>query len=93
MNNLAAKEVFEEVAKTGKNPADVMKEKGLEQIESSQELEAVIKVIINENPQQVADYKAGKVKLFGFFVGTAMEKTKGKGNPKLIQELLKKHLQ
>lgn len=93
MNNLAAKEVFESVATTGKNPADVMKEKGLEQIESAEELETVIKEIIDTNPQQVADYKAGKVKLFGFFVGQAMEKTKGKGNPKLIQEILKKLLQ
>ncbi len=92
INNLAAKEVFEIVAQTGKNPADVMKEKGLEQIESAEEIEKVIKEIINANPQQVADYKAGKVKLFGFFVGQAMEKTKGKGNPKLIQEILKQQL-
>lgn len=92
INNLAAKEIFENVAQTGKNPAEIMKEKGLEQIESAEELEAIIKEIINENQQQVSAYKAGKLKLFGFFVGQAMEKTKGKGNPKLIQDLLKKYL-
>jgi aspartyl-tRNA(Asn)/glutamyl-tRNA(Gln) amidotransferase subunit B len=93
INNLAAKEVFEEVAKTGKEPCSVVKEKGLEQIESTQELETIIKQIFDANPQMVAEYKAGKQKLFGFFVGQAMEKTKGRGNPKLIQELLKKLLQ
>jgi len=48
--------------------------------------------VISARKSWITDYKAGKVKLFGFFVGQAMEKTKGKGNPKLIQELLKKHL-
>lgn len=92
INNTAAKEVFEEVAKNGSNPADVVKEKGLEQIGSSEELEAIVKEIVDANPQVVADYKSGKERLFGFFVGQAMQKTKGKGNPKIIQELLIKYL-
>lgn len=93
INNHAAKEVFEIIASTGQNPVDVVKEKGLEQIGSSDELEAIIKDIITANPENVALYKSGKDKVFGFFVGQAMQKTQGKGNPKVIQDLLKKHLQ
>jgi aspartyl-tRNA(Asn)/glutamyl-tRNA(Gln) amidotransferase subunit B len=57
-----------------------------------EELEAIIKEILASNATQAAEYKAGNQKLFGFFVGQAMAKTKGKGDPKVIQELLKKHL-
>lgn len=92
INNHAAKEVFDIVAQTGANPCDVVKEKGLEQIGSSDELEAIVLEIINSSPEQVAEYKSGKDRVFGFFVGQAMQKTKGKGNPKIIQDMLKKHL-
>lgn len=93
INNNAAKEVFEVIAQTGQNPADVVKEKGLEQVGASPELEAIIKAIVDANPSVVAEYKSGKERLFGFFVGQAMQKTQGKGNPKIIQDLLKKYLQ
>jgi aspartyl-tRNA(Asn)/glutamyl-tRNA(Gln) amidotransferase subunit B len=92
INNHAAKEVFELVASTGQNPIDIVKEKGLEQIGSNEELEKIVKEIIDANPENVALYKSGKDKIFGFFVGQAMQKTQGKGNPKVIQELLKKYL-
>ncbi len=92
INNRAAQEVFAIVCQTGQNPEQVVKEKGLEQIGSSEELEAMVKELLAANVAQVADYKAGNVKLFGFFVGQMMQKTKGKGDPKVIQELLKKHL-
>ena len=92
INNSAAKQVFEIVAQTGAIPLDVVKEKGLEQIGSSEELEKIILEIIKKNPDSVAKYKAGKEQLLGFFVGQAMKKTRGKGNPKMLQELLKKHL-
>lgn len=92
INNNAAKEVFIEVATTGAEPEDVVKAKGLEQIGSSEELEKIIKEIVDTNPQVAADYRSGKERLFGFFVGQAMQKTQGKGNPKIIQELLKKYL-
>lgn len=92
INNRAAQEVFEAVAQTGANPRDVVKEKGLEQIGSVDELEKIVKKIVDENPAVVADYKSGKTKLFGFFVGQAMKETQGKGDPKILQELLKKHL-
>jgi len=92
INNRAAQEVFAIVCQTGQAPEDVVKEKGLEQIGSSEELEALVKELLAANAAQVADYKAGNAKLFGFFVGQMMQKTKGKGDPKIIQELLKKHL-
>lgn len=92
INNHAAKEVFDTVAQTGQEPEIIIKERNLEQIGSTDELEAIIKQIITENQNQVTQYKNGNEKLFGFFVGESMKKTKGKGNPHLIQELLKKHL-
>ena len=92
INNHAAKEVFEIIAQTGQNPIDIVKEKGLEQMGASPELEAMIKEIIVNSPQQVAQLKAGKERMVGYFVGQAMKKTQGKGNPKIIQELLKKLL-
>jgi len=92
INAHSAKELFMLVAQNGGDPAVLIKEHGLEQIGSSDELERIIKEIIAQNPQVVADYKSGKEKLFGFFVGQAMQKTKGKGNPQLIGELLKKYL-
>jgi len=92
INNHAAKEVFEIVAQTGQNPQDVVKEKGLEQIGSVQELEEIVKKIVESNPENVEKFRSGKDRLFGFFVGQAMKQTKGKGDPKVIQELLKKYL-
>ena len=93
INNRSAQEILEAVMKTGKSPKDLVKELGLEQIGSSEETEKIILEIIASNPSQVAGYKSGQTKLFGFFVGQAMAKTKGKGNPAIINELLKKHLQ
>jgi len=93
INNHAAKEVFAIVAQTGGNPAKIVKDKGLEQIGSSEELESIIKELVANNPEQAAEYKSGKERLFGFFVGQAMKLTQGKGDPKVIQELLKKYLQ
>jgi len=92
INGAAAKEIFVEVAQTGGVPADIVKAKGLEQIGSVDELEAIVKEIIAANPAQVEQYMGGKERMFGFFVGQAMKKTQGKGNPNIIQELLKKHL-
>lgn len=93
INSATAKEVFILVAQTNQEPDAIIKEKGLQQIGSVEELEAMVKEIIAANPQQTEQYRSGKDKLFGFFVGQMMQKTKGKGNPQLINELLKKHLQ
>ncbi len=92
INNKAAKEVFETVAQTGDEPEAVVESKGLKAIGSESELEAIVVEIIKANPKVVEDYKSGKDRLFGFFVGQSMKKTQGKGNPKILTKLLKKHL-
>lgn len=93
INNHTAKQVFATVAQTGEDPIIFVKTQGLEQVGATQELEDTIKQLILSFPEQATEYRSGKERLFGFFVGLAMQQTKGKGNPKIIQELLKKHLQ
>ena len=92
INSSVAQEVFLEMTTSGKSPNLIIKEKNLEQIDNIQELEEIIKNIVKNNPEEVKTYLSGKDRLFGFFVGLAMKETKGKGNPKLIQELLLKYL-
>lgn len=87
-----AKEVFEAMW-AGEGDADnVIEHKGLKQITDSSALEQVIDKVIADNPQQLADYRGGKDKLFGFFVGQAMKATQGKANPQQLNDLLKKKL-
>jgi aspartyl-tRNA(Asn)/glutamyl-tRNA(Gln) amidotransferase subunit B len=92
INTKSAQQVFTIIAQTGTHPTKIVHQEGLEQVGSKDELEAIVVEIIESNPQQVAAYKSGKNKLFGFFVGQAMSKTGGKANPKIIQELFKKRL-
>jgi aspartyl-tRNA(Asn)/glutamyl-tRNA(Gln) amidotransferase subunit B len=87
-----AKEVVEEMYKTGKTPDEIVKDQGLVQITDEFALTKTIAEIIEQNLEQLADYRAGKEKLFGFFVGQAMKATQGKANPKIINDLLKKML-
>ena len=87
-----AKEVVEDMYKTGKSPQDIIKEKGLVQITDEGELIKTITSIIEANQAQAAEYRGGKEKVFGFFVGQVMKATKGKANPQLVNELLKKML-
>ena len=87
-----AKTVFEEMYKTGKDAETVVKEQGLVQVSDTGAIEAIIDGVIRANPGQFADYKAGKEKLFGFFVGQVMKASKGKANPELVNQLLKKKL-
>jgi aspartyl-tRNA(Asn)/glutamyl-tRNA(Gln) amidotransferase subunit B len=87
-----AKTVFEEMYRTGKDAETVVKEQGLTQVSDAGEIEGIIADVIKANPAQYADYKAGKEKLFGFFVGQVMKASKGKANPELVNELLKKKL-
>lgn len=87
-----AKTVFEEMFASSKDPESIIKEKGLVQISDPAALETTIRAIIAANPSQVADYKAGKVKLLSFFVGQAMKETKGQANPALLNDLVKKIL-
>ena len=92
INSPTAKEVLIFVAQENKDPITIIEEKGLKQIGSVDELEALVQEVITANPKQAEQYRSGKDKLFGFFVGQMMQKTKGKGNPQLINDLIKKHL-
>lgn len=87
-----AKEVFDEVAQSGASPKSVIEKKGLSQISNTDEIRAAIQKIIQANASQAAEYKSGKEKLFGFFVGQAMKETKGKANPAMVNEILKEEL-
>jgi aspartyl-tRNA(Asn)/glutamyl-tRNA(Gln) amidotransferase subunit B len=87
-----AKDVIEEMYKSGKSPQDIIKEKGLVQITDEGELIKTITTIIEANPNQLKDFRGGKEKLFGFFVGQVMKATQGKANPQLVNDLLKKML-
>ena len=87
-----AKDVFEEMYQTGERPETIVKEKGWNQILDEGEIERAISKAMETNPKQVEDYRNGKDKLFGFFVGEVMKQTKGKANPKLVNDMLKKKL-
>jgi len=87
-----AKTVFEEMYKTGKDAETIVKEKGLVQITDESAIEKAIDEVIARNPKEVERFKAGDEKLMGFFVGQVMKTTKGKANPKIANELLKKKL-
>ena len=88
-----AKEVFEEMYKTGKAAADIVKAKGLTQISDEGELAGIVEEIVKANPDNVAKFKAGKTNVMGFFVGEIMKATKGKANPAVINKLLKEKLE
>ncbi|RJQ24317.1 MAG: Asp-tRNA(Asn)/Glu-tRNA(Gln) amidotransferase subunit GatB [Nitrospiraceae bacterium] len=87
-----AKTVFEEMYKTGKEAEAVVKEKGLVQISDTAGIEAVIGEILDKNPNEVERFRAGDEKLMGFFVGQIMKAMKGKANPAIVNEILKKKL-
>jgi aspartyl-tRNA(Asn)/glutamyl-tRNA(Gln) amidotransferase subunit B len=87
-----AKTVFEDMVATGRNPEDIVKEKGLAQISDASALEATALEIIKAHPKEVADYRAGKTKVMGFFVGQLMKKTKGQANPQLANEIFQRLL-
>jgi aspartyl-tRNA(Asn)/glutamyl-tRNA(Gln) amidotransferase subunit B len=87
-----AKDIVEEMYKTGKVPQAIIAEKGMVQITDAGELTKTIQSIMDANPNQLKDYRGGKDKLFGFFVGQVMKATQGKANPQLVNELLKKML-
>lgn len=88
-----AKEVFSEMFKTGRNPALIIKERGLVQISDETQIEEIIIKALSENSKVVEDYKKGKKSAAGFMVGLVMKATKGKANPKLVNEILRKKLE
>ena len=83
-----AKDVFLEMWETGQPAQKIVDSKGLVQITDNSAIEAVITTVIGNNAPMVEQYKAGKDKVFGFFVGQVMKETGGKANPKLVNDLL-----
>jgi aspartyl-tRNA(Asn)/glutamyl-tRNA(Gln) amidotransferase subunit B len=92
ISNSIAKEVLSEMFDSGKPAAAIVKEKGLEQVSDSGALEAAVAKVMADNPQRVADYRAGNQKLLGWFMGQIMQASKGKANPKLVNQLLREKL-
>jgi aspartyl-tRNA(Asn)/glutamyl-tRNA(Gln) amidotransferase subunit B len=88
-----AKDVFAEMYETSKDASDIVEEKGLKQVTDTGAIEAIVDEVLGENADKVEEYKAGKDKLFGFFVGQVMKKSQGKANPAMVNELLKSKLQ
>jgi len=88
-----AKEVFEEMWNSEKSPDEIIQEKGLKQVTDSSEIEKIINQVLEQNQSQLEHYKAGKDKLFGFFVGQVMKISKGKANPKQVNKILKEKLE
>ena len=92
INGRIAKDVFEAMVETGKDPATIVDEKGLRQVTDTGAIDEAVDRILAANPGKVAEYRSGKDKLFGFFVGQTMKAMAGKGNPALINETLKRRL-
>ncbi|RLA07902.1 MAG: Asp-tRNA(Asn)/Glu-tRNA(Gln) amidotransferase GatCAB subunit B [Gammaproteobacteria bacterium] len=87
-----AKQVFAVMWDKGDKPDNIIKKEGLQQLDNDDEIKSIITDIINKNPAQVQQYKDGKHKIIGFFVGQIMQQTKGKANPAKVQEILKQQL-
>jgi len=92
INNTTAKEVFEEMFRTGQSADEIIKERGLSQISDAGELEKIAAEVINSNVQPVADYRAGKETALKFLVGQVMKATRGRANAQAVSEVLKRKL-
>ncbi|MBL4908175.1 MAG: Asp-tRNA(Asn)/Glu-tRNA(Gln) amidotransferase subunit GatB [Sneathiella sp.] len=92
ISNRIAKEVFEEMFDTGKSASDIVEEKGLKQVSDTGAIEAAIDDVIAANPDKLEEYRGGKDKLLGFFMGQVMKATGGKANPGVVNQLLKPKL-
>ena len=87
-----AKKVLEELFENPKDPEEIVKEKGWIQISDEGAIKEIVLKILENNPQSVADYKAGKEKAIGFLVGQAMKETKGKANPQMLNKMFKENM-
>jgi aspartyl-tRNA(Asn)/glutamyl-tRNA(Gln) amidotransferase subunit B len=87
-----AKTVFEQMVASGESPQAIVAAQGLSQVTDSAAIDAAVAAVLAANPDKVAEYRAGKDKLFGFFVGQVMKAMHGKGNPQLVNERLRQHL-
>jgi aspartyl-tRNA(Asn)/glutamyl-tRNA(Gln) amidotransferase subunit B len=86
------KDVLVEMFKTGKSAVAIVAEQGLVQVSDTGEIDSLIDSVIAANPDQLANYRAGKETLFGFFVGQVIKASKGKANPKIVNERLREKL-
>lgn len=91
-NNMAKGEIFEEMYLKGKSAAEIIREKGLEQVSDTGEIEKIAAEVLTANPAIVEEYKSGKVKVFGFLVGQVMARMKGRANPGMVNDVMKKLL-
>lgn len=92
ISSAIAKKLFEEMFENPEKPSKIIEEKGWIQISDANAIKEIVQKIIEENPQSVSDYKAGKDKALGFLVGQAMKQTKGKANPKMLNEMFIENL-
>ena len=92
INGKIAKEVFEAMVESGDGPAAIVDARGLRQVTDGSAIDAAVDAVIAANPEKVAEYRSGKDKLFGFFVGGVMKAMAGKGNPGLVNAALKDKL-
>lgn len=92
ISNKIAKQVFEEMAKSGENPTAIVETQGLTQISDPEKLKPIIDEVIAKNPDNVAKFKAGNTNLFGFFVGQVLKNSGGKANPTVVNELVAEKL-
>ena len=92
INGRIAKEVFEAMVATGESPASIVESRGLRQVTDTGAIEEAVDRVLAANPDKLAEYRGGKDKLFGFFVGQVMKAMAGKGNPALVNEALRQRL-
>lgn len=92
INRNIAKAVFEEMFNTGRSAEEIVKSRGLEQVTDTSVIEHAVDAVISANPKEVERYKAGEERLLGWFVGQVMRETKGKANPAMVNEMLKRKL-
>ena len=92
MSNRLAKDVFDEMAASGKDAATVVEEKGLKQITDTSAIEAEVDKVIAQGTKQVEQFRSGNEKILGWFVGQVMKATQGKANPAAVNEILRKKL-
>jgi aspartyl-tRNA(Asn)/glutamyl-tRNA(Gln) amidotransferase subunit B len=88
-----AKELYAKLKGTTRDPKDLVKELGMSQLTDTKTLEVECKAVLDANEKQVAQYRSGKTALFGFFVGEVMKRTKGRANPGVVNETLKRLLE
>ena len=92
ISNNVGKQIIVDMMKDGTSAKQIVEEKGLGQISDEGAIRKIVEQIVNDNQEQVVAYKSGKTNLFGFFVGQAMKATKGKANPKTVNDILKELL-